>query len=272
MQMRLAITFLLLLGLCSAQTRIVAQQANSPLATGFHQSFVVTTTPTTITMGPGAVQTAAYGVTTSLSLTTITHVTGTDNGTFFVGANAANQVACYYSLGITITHWFVIGFAGSTCLPATAMVPNYFIVPVSVTNGTVSTIGTQYQPVGIQMISAGICALVINTTTVAFDTACQQVVNPVTYSATPTFNYGSGTQMFELTLTGNVTSSTTAFASPGQPADYVICQDPIGGHTFTWPPNFRGAGTVTIAPNLCWVQTFKYDGAIFFATTSGMVE
>lgn len=94
----------------------------------------------------------------------------------------------------------------------------------------------------------------------------------VTFSATPTFTFGGGTNTFKLTLTGNVTSSTVASSSAGQPATWVICQDGTGGRTFAWPANFFGAMTIGSTLSKCNTQAFTTDGANFYASSAGVIN
>jgi hypothetical protein len=91
----------------------------------------------------------------------------------------------------------------------------------------------------------------------------------VTFSATPAFAYGSGATTFEITLTGNVTSSTASGAAAGQGATFIICQDSTGSRTFVWPTGFKGAMTVGITASKCNVQNFVYDGTSYYATGTG---
>lgn len=76
----------------------------------------------------------------------------------------------------------------------------------------------------------------------------------VVFSATPVFNASLGT-VFEITLTGNVTSSTLIGAAPGQILVFIIIQDGAGAHTFAWmaiahdPPVINPAvNGITIMP------------------------
>jgi hypothetical protein len=232
-------------------------------------SFNVTATSSTITMGPGSVLTAANGVSVLLGTYTITHSAGTDSGTFYVGPNANNQAACYYSAGITISNWAVAGFAGSTCTSGSPPADIY-TVPISVVSGVVSTAPTQYQPVTNQVISQGTCISVVNNTTVTFTTSCQQSFTPVTFSATPTFTYGTGVNTFEITLTGNVSSSSVSGAVAGQIANFIICQDGTGSRTFTWPSSFHGVMTIGSTASKCNAQPFTYDGSAYWAISTGV--
>jgi hypothetical protein len=232
-------------------------------------SFNVTTTSTVITMAPGSVLTAANGVSVLVGTYTITHSSGSDSGTFYVGVNASNQAVCYYSAGITISNWAVSGFAGSTCTSGSPPVDIY-TVPVSVVSGVVSAAPTQYQPITNQVISQGTCISVANNTTVAFTTSCQQSFTPVAFSSTPAFAYGDGVNTFEITLTGNVSSSSVSGAIAGQIANFIVCQDGTGSRTFTWPSSFHGAMTIGSAASKCNAQSFAYDGSAYWATSAGV--
>jgi hypothetical protein len=96
--------------------------------------------------------------------------------------------------------------------------------------------------------------------------------NAVTFSATPTFTFGAGANTFKITLTGNVTSSTVASSSAGQPATWVICQDGTGSRTFAWPANFFGAITIGTTASKCNTQSFTTDGTNFYASSLGVIN
>lgn len=91
----------------------------------------------------------------------------------------------------------------------------------------------------------------------------------VAFSATPTFNAGAS-DTFEITLTGNVTSSTLSNPGAGEHLTFTICQDATGGRTFAWPSGFRGQGTIGSTASTCSTQRFWYDGTNFFAV-AGMI-
>jgi hypothetical protein len=86
----------------------------------------------------------------------------------------------------------------------------------------------------------------------------------VSFSSTPTFTVGSNTepQEFQITLTGNVTSSTltTTSATTGQTISFKICQDATGSRTFTWPSNVVNPGSIPTTASTCGKQIFVYDG------------
>jgi len=234
-------------------------------------SFNVTTTSSAITMAPGSVLTAANGVSVLVGTYTITHTSGTDSGTFYVGPNANNQAGCYYSAGIAISNWAVAGFAGSTCTSGSPPVDIY-TVAVPIFGGVVGSAPVQFQPVTNQSISQGTCISVANNTTVAFTTSCQQTFTPVAFASTPVFAYGNGVNTFEITLTGNVSSSSVSGAVAGQPADFIVCQDSTGSRAFTWPSAFHGAMTIGSTAGKCSAQSFAFDGSNFYATSAGVTN
>lgn len=96
--------------------------------------------------------------------------------------------------------------------------------------------------------------------------------NAVTFSATPAFAFGSGATTFEITLTGNVTSSTVSAAAAGQGATFIICQDATGSRTFAWPAGFKGTMTIGSTASKCSVQNFVYDGTNYYATAAGVTN
>jgi len=81
----------------------------------------------------------------------------------------------------------------------------------------------------------------------------------VPFSSTPVFNLALG-NTFEITLTGNVTSSTAVSGYPGQKITVIIHQDSVGGHNFAWPVNLPGAA-IGLSASQTSVQEFIVDGA-----------
>jgi hypothetical protein len=61
---------------------------------------------------------------------------------------------------------------------------------------------------------------------------------------------------FRTTLTGDVTSSTAPDTVQGNLYTFIIFQDAVGGHKFTWPSNTINASPINPAPNGLTVQTF----------------
>lgn len=87
------------------------------------------------------------------------------------------------------------------------------------------------------------------------------------FSSTPQFNgiLVRGDVAFDLTLTGNVSSSTAIGFYPGQLATFIITQDAVGGRTFVYPTNVFGAGAINLTPNKTTVQTFvaRFNGNLY---------
>lgn len=91
----------------------------------------------------------------------------------------------------------------------------------------------------------------------------------VTFSATPTFTVVGQQQLFTMTLTGNVTSSTLGTAGIVAPTKITIelTQDATGGRTFVWPANVINPYPVNVAPNAVTSETFTWDGTNAYLST-----
>lgn len=78
-------------------------------------------------------------------------------------------------------------------------------------------------------------------------TRSYHAVNTVSFSATPVFDLSLGSTI-KITLTGNVTSSTTSNlqSSAGQEVTFIVTQDATGGRTVVWPTNTAG-----VVPAIC---------------------
>jgi hypothetical protein len=94
-------------------------------------------------------------------------------------------------------------------------------------------------------------------------------LSAVTYSATPTFD-GSQGGTFEITLTGNVTSSSVANLNPGLRYIFIIHQDVIGNRTFVWPSGTSGAMVIDSTSQSTNVQEFVWNGTNLFAVSAGV--
>jgi hypothetical protein len=92
----------------------------------------------------------------------------------------------------------------------------------------------------------------------------------IAFSVTPTFS--STSKVNYLSLSGNVSSSKLAAGENGQAMIFVICQDPIGGHTFVWPKSVRGGGTIGAAASTCSTQHFAYVGALSKWVSIGAIQ
>lgn len=91
------------------------------------------------------------------------------------------------------------------------------------------------------------------------------VLTPVSYSATPAFTVSASStpQMFAMTLTGNVTSSTltTTSAMAGQTIGFILTQDGSGSHAFAWPSNVLGACAISSTASISTTVTGVFDGS-----------
>lgn len=78
------------------------------------------------------------------------------------------------------------------------------------------------------------------------------------FAASEVFNCAlvNGPIAFDLTLTGNVTSSFLIAPFAGQIVTFIFVQDPTGGRTFVWPSNVKNPGVINPAANSITVQSF----------------
>lgn len=98
------------------------------------------------------------------------------------------------------------------------------------------------------------------------------VGNVVAYSATPTFDATAGNNKlisFEITLSGNVTSSTFQNGTVDEVFIMHVCQDGVGGHTFVYPTSLTNTPTIASGANACTdTLFFTPDGVNGFAVAS----
>lgn len=88
-------------------------------------------------------------------------------------------------------------------------------------------------------------------------------VTTVAFSATPTFASLAQNQLFKMTLTGNVTSSSLVMSGITPPGlvSFEITQDGTGGRTFVWPVTMFGAVAPSTCANCTTIENFLWDGA-----------
>lgn len=84
------------------------------------------------------------------------------------------------------------------------------------------------------------------------------IIQTVSFDPNPEFRVGGDIFVFDMTLSGDVTSSTLSGAQGL--VIFVLRQDATGGHAFTWPANVFGGTTLGSAANQITTQTFLYDG------------
>ena len=96
-------------------------------------------------------------------------------------------------------------------------------------------------------------------------------VNTVEFSATPAFALAIGSVQ-AITLTDNVTSSTTSDHTAGAVVMFKICQDGTGSRTFAWPATVKGGMTIGSTLSRCSAQSFLDDGTNLYATSPGVTN
>ena len=96
----------------------------------------------------------------------------------------------------------------------------------------------------------------------------------VPFSGSPTFTPNSAICVMDITLSGNVTSSTLDSSGITVPSLLLmrITQDGSGGHSFVWPVNFNGATVVDTDANSVTYQLFYWDGTDMNAVTEGVYD
>lgn len=86
------------------------------------------------------------------------------------------------------------------------------------------------------------------------------------FSATPIFNFDAG-NIFVMTLTANVTSSSITNPRKGLPITLLLKQDATGGRTWVPPANLKLAGgalTLSAGANAVDSVTAIYDGTNWY--------
>ena len=79
--------------------------------------------------------------------------------------------------------------------------------------------------------------------------------------------------LFNITLTGNVTQTSIDTGFKGQQANFNICQNSVGGFTWTWPTTFQGTSSITIATgaSVCTQAQFVNVDGTTWQNTGGSV-
>lgn len=108
----------------------------------------------------------------------------------------------------------------------------------------------------------------VTTSNISYSSIVFPLSSTVSFSATPTFTALSGNQLFQMTLTGNITSSTLVMTGISTPAivTFEFTQDGTGGRTVVFPTNVIGAVPPATGANQLTSQTFIWDGTKAYAT------
>lgn len=107
----------------------------------------------------------------------------------------------------------------------------------------------------LDALDNGSPATLLTSLTTAVKAAVGQTAQVVTFSATPVFDCSKGLK-FEITLTGNVTSSTLINVPVGVTIVFTIKQDGTGSRTFV-PPVGVPLDTIDPAANSVSIQKFE---------------
>jgi len=88
-----------------------------------------------------------------------------------------------------------------------------------------------------------------------------RALTEVPYSATPTFDCSpsSGLLTFQMALSGDVTAPVVINQSSAQVVTFLITQQGVGGHAFTWPSNVHNAAAISTTPGSTTSQSFTVD-------------
>jgi hypothetical protein len=85
------------------------------------------------------------------------------------------------------------------------------------------------------------------------------VISTGTMDASGNFPCLSGASIvYAVTLTANVTSTSLCTPSVGQMLTFVVCQNQVGGFSFTWPTGLPNPPGVPTAPNSCATAVYVY--------------
>jgi hypothetical protein len=117
---------------------------------------------------------------------------------------------------------------------------------------------------GINILDDGNLEEFVANFTAAVAASASGIVNGIVlvpFSTTPVFNAALGTT-FEITLTGNVTSSSIENFLPGQRIKFILHQDSVGERAFVPPTNVPMSPIPPSAPNITSMQNFFVDLAL----------
>ena len=93
----------------------------------------------------------------------------------------------------------------------------------------------------------------------------------VAYSPTPAFNATSNNG-FQMTLSGNITTSSIIGVTPGQLLAFYFVQDSVGGRTVSWPSSFVGGLQPDTAAASVSVMLFRADAVGTARAVSPMIS
>lgn len=86
----------------------------------------------------------------------------------------------------------------------------------------------------------------------------EALIAAVGYSPTPNFNFATASG-YQMTLSGNITSSTATGITPGQFVAFYFVQDGVGGRTVSYPAGTTGGSQPDPAAGSVSLQLFRAD-------------
>lgn len=124
---------------------------------------------------------------------------------------------------------------------------------------------------GYSTSDASVSALAAVLANIVTDADLEPGVVLVSYSPTPTFNAVEANG-FQMTLSGNITSSNISGVSAGQLVAFYFIQDSVGGRTVSWPASMVGTIQPDPAPNAVSVMLFRADVSGILRASGPMVS
>lgn len=113
--------------------------------------------------------------------------------------------------------------------------------------------------VDIRIAATGLTTYTLGAVNINDSATPAPCVTTATFSATPAFN-AAACSVFQITLTGNVTSSSISNATTGRMVWFKITQDGTGGRTFAWPVNLSAYPALDYGASAVTSAQFYYDG------------
>jgi hypothetical protein len=113
---------------------------------------------------------------------------------------------------------------------------------------------------GFNAIDSNYTALVTMLANILTTADVRTNLSLVSYSPNPVFNAALNTK-FQMTLTGNVASSTLTGAQAGDIIQMCLIQDSVGNRSFVWPSNMIGATNISLAANSATVLSFFVESS-----------
>jgi hypothetical protein len=117
----------------------------------------------------------------------------------------------------------------------------------------VAAFGQMMANKGFTLSDANFANLVAALTNVQTTADVRSLIVTVPYATAVAFDASVASE-FDLTLTGNVSSSSLINTVAGQFLLFIISQDSVGGRTFAWPSTLVDPGPVSIQANSTSIQ------------------